>query len=198
MIKFNNLCQDVPYLRFKEEYDKALSAGQNIIEAISVASYCKSTAIVDSRYVNLKIIDNKDFIFFSNYDSPKSSQFDSHNQVSVTTFWNSTNVQIRMKAEIFRTSKKFNQNYFSSRSEKKNALAICSRQSKKIDSYEDVKKKYKEVVSNKDLNKCPDYWGGFSFKPYYFEFWQGHENRLNKREVFFYDKSGWEVYYLEP
>ena len=30
----------------------------------------------------------------------------------------------------------------------------------------------------------PDFWGGFSFVPYYFEFWQGHKNRLNKRHVF--------------
>ena len=30
----------------------------------------------------------------------------------------------------------------------------------------------------------PDFWGGYSFIPYYFEFWQGHENRLNKRHVF--------------
>jgi pyridoxine/pyridoxamine 5'-phosphate oxidase len=30
---------------------------------------------VDSRYVNLKFISNDEFIFFSNYDSPKASSF---------------------------------------------------------------------------------------------------------------------------
>ena len=50
----------------------------------------------------------------------------------------------------------------------------------------------------KDLNKCPDYWGGFSFKPYYFEFWEGHEDRINKRKVFEKTDSGWNEFFLEP
>ena len=44
----------------------------------------------------------------------------------------------------------------------------------------------------------PDYWGGFSFIPYYFEFWQGHNNRLNKRHVFFKDNEVWQDTYLQP
>ena len=105
MIAFKNQCQDPPYLKFKEEYDSAVSANQKIIEAISVSSFCKSSKIVDSRYVNLKIIDDRDFIFFSNYDSPKSKQFNSHNQVCVTIFWNNINVQIRMRANIKKLQK---------------------------------------------------------------------------------------------
>ena len=42
------------------------------------------------------------------------------------------------------------------------------------------------------------YWGGFSFIPYYFEFWQGHNNRLNKRHVFFKDNEVWQDTYLQP
>ena len=38
----------------------------------------------------------------------------------------------------------------------------------------------------KDLNLFdrPSNWGGYSFKPYYFEFWEGHKSRLNKRNVY--------------
>ena len=118
MITFKKQSEDPPYLKLREEYNKAESENQKIIEAISVSSYSKSESIVDSRYVNLKIIDDKDFIFFSNYDSPKSKQFMSHNQVCVTIFWNSINTQIRMRANIKQTSKEFNDNYFSSRSPK--------------------------------------------------------------------------------
>tara|TARA_B100000945_G_scaffold295851_1_gene273682 strand:- start:502 stop:1098 length:597 start_codon:yes stop_codon:yes gene_type:complete len=198
MIAFKNQCQDPPYLKFKEEYDSAVSANQKIIEAISVSSFCKSSKIVDSRYVNLKIIDDRDFIFFSNYDSPKSKQFNSHNQVCVTIFWNNINVQIRMRANIKKTSKEFNKRYFQSRSEKKNALAISSKQSNKIDSYERVEERYKKTELNEDLKKCPDYWGGFVFRPYYFEFWSGHESRLNRRKVFELQNQNWIDYFLQP
>ena len=198
MITFKNQCQDPPYLKFKEEYDNAVSANQKIIEAISVSSFCKSNNIVDSRYVNLKIIDDRDFIFFSNYDSPKSKQFNSHNQVCVTIFWNNINVQIRMRANIKKTSKEFNKRYFQSRSEKKNALAISSKQSNKIDSYERVEERYKKTERSEDLKKCPDYWGGFVFRPYYFEFWKGHESRLNRRKVFELQNQNWIDYFLHP
>ena len=198
MITFKKQSGDPPYLKFRKEYDRALSADQKIIEAISVSSLCKFNSIVDSRYVNLKIVDDKDFIFFSNYDSPKSKQFMSHNQVCVTIFWNTTNVQIRMRSNIKKTSKEFNDKYFSSRSPKKNALAISSNQSNKIDSYQSVQKRYKETERSEDLNKCPEYWGGFVFRPYYFEFWKGHASRINKREAYELNNQVWLKKYLEP
>ena len=53
-------------------------------------------------------------------------------------------------------------------------------------------------LKNDDLKKCPQYWGGFSFTPYYFEFWEGHESRINKREVFNKIDGLWKQSYLQP
>lgn len=198
MIKFINNNLDAPYVKFREEYERAVSADQKIVEALTISSYSKSENLVDSRYVNLKIVDNKEFIFFSNYKSPKSIQFESHNQISSLIYWNTTNVQIRMKANIKRTSIDFNNAYFSSRSAHKNALAISSQQSKKVDSYDAVIDTYNKIKKDADLQKCPDYWGGFVFKPYYFEFWEGHNSRLNKRIVFELNNNQWNKYFLQP
>ena len=49
-----------------------------------------------------------------------------------------------------------------------------------------------------DLAKCPDYWGGFSFVPYYFEFWEGNESRINKRESFILVDDNWNKSNLQP
>ena len=75
MIEFNNLNNETPYKLLKEKHDEAFDAGQKGIEAISISSYNKEIDEVDSRYVNLKFITNDEFIFFSNYDSPKASFF---------------------------------------------------------------------------------------------------------------------------
>ena len=198
MIQFNNLNQEIPYLLLKEKYDKAVDAGQKGIEAISISSYNKEISEVDSRYVNLKFISNDEFIFFSNYDSPKASSFNSNNQIAALVYWPSINVQIRMKAKIKRTTDEFNQNYFFDRSEEKNALAISSNQSKPIDSYNQVKENYNKSLKNDDLKKCPEFWGGYSFTPYYFEFWEGHESRLNKREVYEKSDDSWKHLILQP
>ena len=198
MIKFNNLNQDIPYLLFKSKYDEALSLGQIGIEAISISTYESKTNEVDSRFVNLKFITNDEFIFFSNYDSPKASAFNSHDQIAILVYWSSINVQIRMKAKIKKTLNKYNQKYFFDRSEEKNALAISSNQSKRIASYSQVKENYNKSLKNDDLKKCPEFWGGYSFTLYYFEFWEGHESRLNKREVYEKSNDSWKHFFLQP
>jgi len=198
MIIFNNLNQEIPYQLFKKKYNEAIDAGQKGIEAISISSYNKQISEIDSRYVNLKFITNDEFIFFSNYHSPKALSFNSHNQIAALVYWPSINVQIRMRAKIKRTTDEFNQKYFFDRSEEKNALAISSNQSKPVKSYNEVEENYNRSLKNDDLKKCPEHWGGYSFSPYYFEFWEGHESRINKREVFNKINSSWKQLYLQP
>ena len=198
MIEFINISDELPYKIFKNRYEDAVSANQSIVEAVCISSYSSSNKEVNARFVNLKFVNEKEFIFFSNYDSPKSEDFKSHNQITALFHWSSTNVQIRMKAKINKTSREFNLKYFSGRDEKKNALAISSNQSKPISSYEKVSENYNKSLNNDNLKDCPEYWGGYSFVPYYFEFWEGHESRLNKREVYEMINDGWNQYILQP
>ena len=52
-------------------------------------------------------VEKEDFIFFSNYESPKAEEFSNHNQISALIYWNTINTQIRMKAFIKKTTKIF-------------------------------------------------------------------------------------------
>tara|TARA_B110000003_G_scaffold235561_1_gene239805 strand:- start:1808 stop:2404 length:597 start_codon:yes stop_codon:yes gene_type:complete len=198
MIKFNNLSTDAPYIVFKELYNDSIKARQKNIEAICIASYSSDNKEVNARFVNLKFINDNKFIFFSNYESPKSQDFSSHNQITALIYWSSINIQIKMKAHIMKTSKEFNQVYFAKRDEKKNALAISSVQSKTIESYEAIQKNYELSLKKSNLTECPEYWGGYSFTPYYFEFWEGHDLRLNKRDVYEMKSNEWKHCILQP
>ena len=198
MIEFIDVNEAIPFQIFESKYYEALNAGQKNIEAISISSFNTKMHEVTSRYINLKFVKNEDFIFFTNYDSPKAQSFNSHNQVAALVFWPSINIQIRMKAIIKRTSNEYNQKYFFDRSEEKNALAISSNQSKPIDSYNQVKENYNKSLKNDDLKKCPEFWGGYSFTPYYFEFWEGNKFRLNKRNLYRKDNTNWNHFILEP
>lgn len=198
MINFKNLNQETPFLIFKDKFDEAKYANQSNIDAISISSFSSKNKEVNSRYVNLKFVIDKEFIFFSNYQSPKAHDFNSHNQISALIYWDKIDVQIRMKAKIKQTTKEFNNEYFSKRDDKKNALSISSKQSAPIESYENVYKKYKHALKSENLQECPDYWGGFSFVPYYFEFWKGHDSRLNKRESYELQNEKWIHGLLQP
>ena len=119
-------------------------------------------------------------------------------QITAVIYWNSTNTQIRLKSRIKQVEKSFNDKYFKLRDKKKNALAISSDQSIEINSYDDIKRNFLYTLDNDSLNVRPDYWGGFSFKPYYFEFWTGHKSRLNKREVYKEVDNDWVKTILQP
>jgi len=199
MIKFLNLSPEKPYTHFQSLYEQALDNGQKGIEAISVSSYSQASREVEARYVNLKYIADNEWIFFSNYSSPKANQFESHNQVSILIYWASINTQIRMKAKIFKTSTEFSNKHFQGRTKEKNALAISSNQSQIIGSFDEVAKNFHTTLKGMTSETGrPDFWGGYSFVPYYFEFWQGHENRLNKRHVFAQQDEAWVEQLLQP
>ena len=198
MINFISENKAYPYIKLKKLFKEAAKCNQESLEAILIASYAKDNMEVNARFVNLKIIDNEEFIFFSNYKSPKSQEFNSHEQISAVLFWNKINTQIRIKAVIKKTSKEFNSLYFQERSFEKNALAISSQQSERISSFDRVKENYKKCLETNNLKKCPDYWGGYSFKPYYFEFWEGHSSRLNKRDAYERDGNTWNHSILQP
>ena len=199
MIKFINPSTDKPYIYFQSLYHEALANDQRGIEAISVSSYNQKMNEVEARYVNLKYIADNEWIFFSNYNSPKAQQFESHSQVSVLVFWSSINTQIRIKALISKTSEEFSDQHFHGRTKEKNALAISSNQSQVIDSFDEVSNNFNQTLNAMTPNTVrPDFWGGFAFIPYYFEFWQGHKNRLNKRQVFEQQDCKWIERLLQP
>ena len=199
MIKIENLALDKPYSKFHSLYTEAKAKNQKFIEAICISSYDEISRSADSRYVNLKYIIGDEWTFFSNYKSSKSKQFDANNNISAILYWSSINVQIRMKAKIYKSDKDFSDQHFSNRNPRKNALAISSMQSQNIESHKKIIENYENVLKNKTLISIrPDYWGGYTFIPHYFEFWEGQEYRLNKRDVFFKENNSWKQDILQP
>lgn len=199
MIEFLNLSEERPYQKFKFFFDKAVEKKQEAIDAICISSYDKDSNQPDARFVNLKYISNDEWIFFSNYEGPKAKQFRATNNISATFYWQKIDTQIRINAKIKKTNSTFSDNHYKRRSDLKNALAISSNQSKIVESYEKVIKNYENTLKKKDLiSNRPDYWGGYSFKPYYFEFWEGNDSRLNKREVYSFENNKWENHFLQP
>ena len=170
MLEFSNLPDSRPYQLFHQYYQEAEAANQVLAYAFAVSSYNPSTKIVDSRFVNLKYIDGNDWIFFTNYKGPKAQAFEGHNQISALFNWTATRMQIRIKATIKKIDLIKSDEHFKGRIKEKNAVAIASNQSQKIESYEAIEEKYKKVLENEDLSKRPDYWGGFAFSPFYIEF----------------------------
>jgi|TARA_A200000113_G_scaffold219456_1_gene228247 pyridoxamine 5'-phosphate oxidase len=201
LTEFLNIEDTDPYNLFKELFQNAENAGQKNTDAICVSTFNKKEEEVTSRYLNLKYVKGNKWYFFSNYSSKKAMDIRDNNQVSALVFWSQIHTQIRMKAKIFVASSDVSDEHFKKRSIEKNALAISSNQSSRIESFDCVEKNFqkslKALKEDKSI-KRPDYWGGYYFIPYYFEFWRGHHNRLNKRVVYESAGNNWNKYFLEP
>jgi pyridoxamine 5'-phosphate oxidase len=199
MIEIRRVLNDVPYIRFNTIYKKALDLKEGNIEAICISSYNKSINEVNSRFVNLKYIDGDKWTFFSNYNSLKAKEFKSNQNIAAVFFWKTINTQIRIKGKIFKSSKEISDEHYNLRSQEKNALAYISNQSETINSYEMVISKYDDALKNKDkFDKRPNHWGGYTFTPYYFEFWEGHKSRVNKRDAYLLNGVNWIHSVLQP
>lgn len=196
MIKFNLIKDIAPYKIFYDMYEMAESASQRNIEAACFSS-CSDEKIPHSRFINIKYVNDNEIIFFSNYQSAKANDIRSNKNVALTFFWNSINVQIRIQGTISKLDEKRSDKHWKLRKNEKNILAMSSHQSLPIASYEKVKKNYEKFV-NHDLSDRPNYWGGYVVFPNYFEIWQGHDSRINKREIFEFCNDSWNSFFLEP
>ena len=198
MIEFKDLSKDKPYKIFQKYYDLICQKDGEDLDACLIASFDKDKKEPNARYVNLKYIIKDKWIFFSNYNSTKAKEFIHTNKISAVFYWKSINIQVRIKANITKASKEISDFHFLNRSKDKNAIAIASDQSQKIQSYEEVRNNYLKALNESDFNKRPEHWGGFSFTPYVFEFWAGEKSRINKRQVFEFDSNKWNEFFLQP
>ena len=64
-MKFLNNNNNKPFLKFRNLYTKACDIENIDIEAALIASLDVKNNEVEARYVNIKILDGKKFIFFS-------------------------------------------------------------------------------------------------------------------------------------
>jgi pyridoxamine 5'-phosphate oxidase len=150
-----------------------------------------------SRIMLLKGVDDKGFVFYTNYLSRKSKEILENPNAAFLFFFKELHRQVRIEGKLEKVSREESEEYFKSRPLESRIGAWASAQSSVISSrqeLEDKVKKYTEEYSDKEV-PLPDFWGGFRLIPEYFEFWQGRESRLHDRIS--YSKSSGEAWKLE-
>lgn len=154
-----------------------------------------------SRIMLLKGVDDKGFVFYTNYLSRKSKEILQNPNAAFLFFFKELHRQVRIEGKLEKVSREESEEYFKSRPLESRIGAWASIQSSVITNrqeLEDKVKKYTEEYSNKEV-PLPDFWGGFRLIPEYFEFWQGRESRLHDRIA--YTKSSgksWKIERLSP
>src|SRR5690606_8650312 len=70
-----------------------------------------------ARIVLLKGLDEKGFVFYTNYDSAKGKEIDANPYAALVFFWKELERQVRIEGSVERVSEEESDSYFNSRPE---------------------------------------------------------------------------------
>lgn len=188
-----------PFRQFDDWFNVALKEIDLDPNAMILATVGTNN-IPTQRTVLLKYYDKEGFVFFTNYNSKKSTQISENNNVSVLFLWLSLERQIMIEGRATKISKSESFKYFSSRPLGSQLGAWVSQQSSIISSKSILLSKWEEMKSKFKDGKIPlpDFWGGYRITPVRFEFWQGGENRLHDRFEYIKSENNWVINRLAP
>lgn len=153
------------------------------------------------RMVLLKGVDERGFVFYTNYESRKGRELADTPWAALTFFWPEMERQVRIEGSIERVSAEESDAYFHSRPVGSQLSATASHQSEVITGREVLEQRVAELSAQYQEQELPrpEYWGGFRVLPDTIEFWQGRPNRLHDRLRYRLLADGrWQIQRLSP
>lgn len=190
---------DDPFAMFDRWYADARDAGLHEPNAMVV-----STATADgrpsSRYVLLKGISERGFVFFSNLGSRKGYELADNPWAALLFPWHPLERQVRVEGPVSLLPRSEVDDYFAGRPRRSMLGAWASHQSEVVDGRQELAAAYDEAerrFADVDV-PVPDFWGGYLVRPETLEFWQGRPGRMHDRLVYSRADGGWAVRRLAP
>jgi pyridoxamine 5'-phosphate oxidase len=187
-----------PIVQFSTWLDEALSSeitDANAMVVSTVNAGCRPS----SRVVLLKGLDDRGFVFFTNYESRKGADLADDPNISLTFFWPQLQRQVHVSGIAEKISQQESETYFKSRPLDSQIGAWASHQSSVIESRAALEKSFEEIRKRfGDGVPLPPFWGGYRVMPSKIEFWQGRASRLHDRIVYTREKGTWTIERLSP
>jgi pyridoxamine 5'-phosphate oxidase len=189
-----------PIGQFDKWFKEALAAGIPEPNAFTLSTISEGGR-PSARIVLLKGLDQRQFVFYTNYQSQKGKELDNNPACALTFFWPELERQVRIEGIATRVQESTSEQYFQSRPRGSQIGAWASPQSSVIANREILEAREREMEKKYDgmsLLPKPKQWGGFSITPVEIEFWQGRASRLHDRVVYYLADEQWTIHRLAP
>jgi pyridoxamine 5'-phosphate oxidase len=188
-----------PHTMFERWLGEAVDAPLHEPNAM-VVSTVSAEGQPSSRMVLLKAVDERGFVFYTNYESRKADELSANSHASLLFPWHDLQRQVRVQGHAEKVTQQESEAYFASRPRGSQLGAWASPQSSVVASREELEALLRETESRFEGHDVPlpDTWGGFRVVPETVEFWQGRHGRMHDRLVYRRTAEGWEVVRLAP
>jgi pyridoxamine 5'-phosphate oxidase len=154
-----------------------------------------------ARVVLLKGVDERGFIFYTNYQSRKGQELAGNPNAAIVFYWSEQERQVCVAGEVSKLAATESEAYFKSRPRGSRLGAWASQQSAVIADRGALEANWKQLEAQYPTEDVPrpPHWGGYLLSPVRIEFWQGRANRLHDR--FSYTRQSdktWLIQRLSP
>ena len=191
---------DNPIELFKIWMSEAEKKEINDPNALSLATTNKNNE-PSVRMVLLKGLSEKGFVFYTNFNSPKSLDLKNNPKAAMCFHWKSLQRQIRISGNITQINDHEADTYFASRPYESRIGAWASDQSQVMNKREDFLKKidkFENKFKNEKNVPRPKHWSGWCLNPLSIEFWVGDKYRIHERLKYNKDLGNWKKQILYP
>jgi pyridoxamine 5'-phosphate oxidase len=192
-------CDPDPLVEFRRWFQAAVDAQIPTVNAMTLATVDERGRPA-ARIVLLKEVDDRGFVFFTNYDSRKARDLAAHPFAALVAFWEPLHRQVRIEGAIEKVSPEASDAYFASRPRGSQLGAIASPQSRPLASravLEQLVAEIERALGGAEPAR-PAHWGGYRLVPDMIELWQGQPSRLHDRVRYVRTGDDWQRDRLAP
>ncbi|WP_298647917.1 pyridoxamine 5'-phosphate oxidase [uncultured Proteiniphilum sp.] len=188
-----------PFDEFRVWLETAIASGLPEPNAMIVAS-ATPDGRPSARVVLLKEVNEKGFVFYTNYMSRKGRELLANPFTAAVLDWHEIERQVRIEGLVEKLEDEESDAYFNVRPNDAKIGAWASPQSRIVkgrEELEELQKRYTAQFAGKEVPR-PPHWGGFVIRPTLIEFWQGRPNRMHDRIAYYKVDKGWSMQRLAP
>ena len=188
-----------PIAKFIRWLEDARRAGIPNYEAMALATSARDGK-TSVRFVLLKEIDERGFVFFTDARSRKGRELRGNPRASLAFYWQPKGRQVRVEGRIEPVTPAEADAYWQTRPRQSQLAASTSRQSARLGSRDQLLARCSTLAAKLKGRAVPRprYWTGFRLRPDAIEFWTHRAHRLHDREIYLRSARGWRSGLLQP